>query len=45
MAIRYGELGRVVVYFGIAALCIEMTIISVVRIYHSRKGVKGGESA
>ena len=40
MALRYGELGRVVVYFTIAAICIELSVLSLIRFVGERKGNK-----
>lgn len=37
MAIRYGELGRVVVYFTLAVLSVELFIIALTRLVRMRK--------
>lgn len=37
MAIRFGELGRVVVYFTLAVLSVELFIIALTRLVRMRK--------
>ena len=40
MAIRFGELGRVIVYFMLAVLSLELAIYSFVRLVNLRKSQK-----
>ena len=40
MAIRFGELGRVIVYFTLTVLCRELTIYSLIRLVNLRKSKK-----
>ena len=40
MAIRFGELGRVIVYFTLTVLCLELVVYSLIRLVNLRKSKK-----
>ena len=40
MAIRFVELGRVIVYFTLTVLCLELVVYSLIRLVNLRKSKK-----
>ena len=43
MAIRYHEWGRVIVYFFLAVLCLELLVMAALRLYRCRRNPDDSE--